>query len=95
IELPGDLKEILTKLENFTSNISSLTPEEKLNTVVENASGVARNNVPSADKAIASPTKGEKNTNPSTMDAKPNLHDELVDILGIDVVTQYYNKKLL
>ncbi|GJW97509.1 hypothetical protein Tco_0179317 [Tanacetum coccineum] len=26
---------------------------------------------------------------------EPNMHKELVDLLGIDVVTQYYNKKLL
>ncbi|GKB51405.1 hypothetical protein Tco_0902158, partial [Tanacetum coccineum] len=43
----------------------------------------------------ALPFEGEKNTNPATMDAKLNLHDELVDILGIDVMTQYYDKKLL
>nr|GEU83079.1 hypothetical protein [Tanacetum cinerariifolium] len=35
-------------------------------------------------------------TNPASKDAKPtNLHNELVDLLGIDIVTQYYNKKLL
>ncbi|GKG55969.1 hypothetical protein Tco_0574863, partial [Tanacetum coccineum] len=34
---------------------------------------------------------GEKNTK----DAKTNLKDELVDLLGTNVVTQYYNKKLL
>ncbi|GJT86683.1 retrovirus-related pol polyprotein from transposon TNT 1-94 [Tanacetum coccineum] len=134
IWLLGDLKEIPTKLENFTSIISSLTSEvaevkniqwelpiefldlpsqvslvqEKLKTldslpsllnkvtdvlsrfatVVENASGDARNNVPSAGKATALPTEGEKNTNPATTNAEPNLHDELVELLGIDVVTQ-------
>ncbi|GKD80801.1 hypothetical protein Tco_1347640, partial [Tanacetum coccineum] len=46
---------------------------------------VTHNNVPSAGKATASPTEGEKNTNPATTDAKPNLHDELVDLPGIDV----------
>ncbi|GJU54185.1 hypothetical protein Tco_1227899, partial [Tanacetum coccineum] len=49
----------------------------------------------SIKQATASPTEGEKNTNPATKDVDPNLHDELVDLLGIDVVTQYYNKKLL
>nr|GEW60577.1 hypothetical protein [Tanacetum cinerariifolium] len=113
IELHGDLKEIPTKLENFTSTIFSLTSQEKLktldsllsllnkvadtlnrfSTVVENASGATCNNVPSAGKATASPTRG-KNTNPDTTDDEPNLHDELVDLLGIYVVTQYYNKKL-
>ncbi|GKD97117.1 hypothetical protein Tco_1381014 [Tanacetum coccineum] len=51
--------------------------------------------VPLAGQATASPAEGEKNTNPAQTDAEPNLHDELVDLLGIDVVTQYYNKKLL
>ncbi|GJX46684.1 hypothetical protein Tco_0271874 [Tanacetum coccineum] len=37
-------------------------------------------------QATASPAEGEKNTNP--MDAEPNLHDEIVDLLGIDVMTQ-------
>nr|GFA45064.1 hypothetical protein [Tanacetum cinerariifolium] len=47
--------------------------------------------VPSAGKATASPAKGEKNTK----DADTNLKNELVDLLGIDVVTQYYKKKVL
>nr|GEY41951.1 hypothetical protein [Tanacetum cinerariifolium] len=38
-----------------------------------------------------SPTEGEKNTK----DAGINLKDELIDLLGKDVVTQYYTKKLL
>ncbi|GKE97081.1 hypothetical protein Tco_1581936, partial [Tanacetum coccineum] len=44
--------------------------------------------VPSADKATALPAEGEK-------DADTNLKNELVDLLGIYIVTQYYNKKLL
>ncbi|GJZ22601.1 hypothetical protein Tco_0559640 [Tanacetum coccineum] len=142
IELPGDLKEIPTKLETFTSTISNLTSQvakqkniqwdllvefldlpsqvssiqgklktldsflsllnkvtdtfNRFATVVETASGDARNNVPSAGQATASPVEGEKNTNPATRDAEPtNLHDELVDLLGIDIVTHYYKKKLL
>ncbi|GKE51093.1 hypothetical protein Tco_1486249, partial [Tanacetum coccineum] len=63
--------------------------------VVENASWATTKEVPSAGQANASPAEGEKNTNPTTKDAEPNLHDELVDLLGIDFVTQYYNKKLL
>nr|GEW97225.1 retrovirus-related Pol polyprotein from transposon TNT 1-94 [Tanacetum cinerariifolium] len=39
----------------------------------------------------ASPAKGEKNTK----DAETNLKDEIIDLLGTNVVTQYYNKKLL
>ncbi|GJR28007.1 hypothetical protein Tco_1104239 [Tanacetum coccineum] len=138
IKLPGDLKEIPTKLQTFTSTISSLSSQvvelkniqwelpaefqalpsqvssvqEKLKTLdslpsllnkvtdtlnrfataVENASGAARNNVPSAGQATVSPAKGEKNT---TKDAETNLQNELVDLLGIDMVEQYHNKKLL
>ncbi|GKB71062.1 hypothetical protein Tco_0932474 [Tanacetum coccineum] len=94
IELHGDLKEIPTKLETFTSTISSLLSQEKVKsldslpnllnkvtdtlnkfaTMVENAS---------AGQASASPAEGEKNT---TKDAKINLQNKLVDLLGIDMV---------
>nr|GFA66311.1 hypothetical protein [Tanacetum cinerariifolium] len=60
-------------------------------TLVENVSGATTMDVPSAGKATASPAKGEKNTK----DADTNLKNELVDLLGIDVVTQYYKKKVL
>ncbi|GKC08474.1 hypothetical protein Tco_1000084 [Tanacetum coccineum] len=63
--------------------------------VVENASRATTKYVPSASQATASPAEEEKNTNPAITDAEPNLHDELVNLLGIDVATQYYNKKLL
>ncbi|GJS45494.1 hypothetical protein Tco_0595615 [Tanacetum coccineum] len=107
IELPGDLKEILTKLETFTSTISNLISQvveldniqwelpTKFATMVENVSGATTKDVSSAGQATASPAEGEKNTNPAIKDVEPNLHNELVDLLGIDVVTQYYNKKLL
>ncbi|GKA25527.1 hypothetical protein Tco_0711636 [Tanacetum coccineum] len=101
IELPGDLKEIPTKLETFTSTISI---QEKLKTLdslpsilhkvtdtlnrfatmVDNALEARSMNVPSAGKATASPAEGEKNTK----DAGTNLKDELVDLLGKNVVTQ-------
>nr|GEU87302.1 polygalacturonase QRT3-like [Tanacetum cinerariifolium] len=108
IELPMDLKEIPTKLD-FTSTIFSLTSQIKtlnslpslLNKVtktlnrfanlLENASEATTKDVPSACQETASPAKGEKNTK----DAETNLKDELVDLLGIHVVRQYYNKKLL
>ncbi|GJV46201.1 hypothetical protein Tco_1430737 [Tanacetum coccineum] len=138
IELPGDLKEIPTKLETFTSTISSLLsqvaelknihwelPAEFLNlpsqvssvqeklktldslsslfhkvtdtlnrfaTMVENASGATSMNVPSVGKATASPAEGEKNTKDA---AETNLQKQLIDLLGIKVVEQYHNKKLL
>nr|GFC32091.1 hypothetical protein [Tanacetum cinerariifolium] len=134
IELPVDLKKILTKLETFTSTISSLTSQvaelkniqwelstefldflskislvqtklktldslpgllnkvaetlKRFATVVENASGATTKDVPLAGQATTSPAEREKNTNSATNDAEPNLHDELVDLLGIDVVTQ-------
>ncbi|GKE80455.1 hypothetical protein Tco_1550455 [Tanacetum coccineum] len=129
IELLGDLIEILTKLESFTSTISSLSfqvaelkniqwkpPIEFLNlpsqvssvqekiktldslpnllhkvsdtlnrfsTVMENASGAASMDVPSAGQASLSHAEGEKNTK----DASINLKNELIDLLGKDVVT--------
>ncbi|GKD55716.1 hypothetical protein Tco_1289103 [Tanacetum coccineum] len=108
IELPGDLKEIPTKLETFTSSISiqkqlktldslpSLLNKvtETLNrfaTVVENASEATTKDIPSASQATNLPTEGDKNTK----DAETNLKDELVDLLSTNVMTQYYNKKLL
>nr|GEX01164.1 hypothetical protein [Tanacetum cinerariifolium] len=55
-----------------------------------------RKGVPSAGPTTASPADKEKNINPTAKDAETtNLHDELVDLLGIDIVTRYYNKKLL
>nr|GEV63221.1 hypothetical protein [Tanacetum cinerariifolium] len=108
IELLRDLKVIPSKVETFTFTISNLSSQEKLKTLdslpgllktvtntlnrfatmVESASGATTTSVPSADKATASPAEGEK-------DADTNLKNKLVDLLGIDIVTQYYNKKLL
>ncbi|GKF63700.1 hypothetical protein Tco_0187148, partial [Tanacetum coccineum] len=108
IKLPGDLKEIPSKLETFTSTISGLSSQEKLKTLdslpgllnkvtntltgfatlVENASGDTTTGVPLADKATASPAEGE-------MDVDTNLKNKLVGLLGINIITQYYNKKLL
>nr|GEU36746.1 retrovirus-related Pol polyprotein from transposon TNT 1-94 [Tanacetum cinerariifolium] len=51
------------------------------------ASGATTMGVPSADKATASPAEVEKDTD-------TNLKNKLVDLLGIDIVIQYYNKKL-
>nr|GEV13251.1 retrovirus-related Pol polyprotein from transposon TNT 1-94 [Tanacetum cinerariifolium] len=60
-------------------------------TMVENASKATTKDVPSAGQATTSPTEGEKNTK----DAETNMKDELVGLLGTNVVTRYYNKKLL
>ncbi|GJZ95020.1 retrovirus-related pol polyprotein from transposon TNT 1-94 [Tanacetum coccineum] len=77
--LPSLLNKVIETLNRFA-------------TVVENASGATTKDVPSAGQASASPAEGEKNT---TKAAKTNLQNELVDLLGIDVVEQYHNKKLL
>ncbi|GKB77288.1 hypothetical protein Tco_0944183, partial [Tanacetum coccineum] len=60
--------------------------------VVENASGAMTKDVPLLVQATTSPVEEEKNT---TKDAETNLENELVDLLGIDVVKQCHNKKLL
>ncbi|GJZ52349.1 hypothetical protein Tco_0606864 [Tanacetum coccineum] len=59
--------------------------------MVDNSSGARRMNVPLAGKVTALPAEGEKNTK----DADTNLKDELVDLLGKNIMTQYYTKKLL
>ncbi|GJT12605.1 hypothetical protein Tco_0859647 [Tanacetum coccineum] len=106
IELPRDLKEIPTKPETFTlvssvqkklqtlDSIPSLLNKvtqtlDKFTTVVENASTTTKD-VNLVGQATASPAEEEKNTK----DADTNLKDELVDLLGKNVVTQYYKKLL-
>nr|GEX53590.1 hypothetical protein [Tanacetum cinerariifolium] len=74
---------------------SSFDGQKPKPSFTSHASGAITKGIPLVGQATASPAEGEKNTNPVIMDAKPNLHDELVDILGIDIMTQYYNKKLL
>ncbi|GJV67555.1 hypothetical protein Tco_1483064 [Tanacetum coccineum] len=59
--------------------------------MVDNASGATSMNVPLAGQATTSLSEGEKNTK----DDGTNLKDELISLLGKDVVTQYYTKKLL
>ncbi|GKF25176.1 hypothetical protein Tco_0081070 [Tanacetum coccineum] len=140
IELPGDLKEILKKLETFTSTISSLTSQvaelktiqwelpteflvfpnqiysvqEKLKTLdalpsllnkvtvtlnrfaslIKQSSQKAKDkSFPSTGKSNVSPAEGEKNTYSATKEA--NLKNNLVDLMGIDVVEEYHKKKLL
>ncbi|GJU13588.1 hypothetical protein Tco_1135984 [Tanacetum coccineum] len=101
IELPGDLNDIPTKLETFTSIVSSLMSHiVELKTlkwelpadIMENASHTAKSKgVSLVGPTTASPAEEEKNTNPTIKDAETtNLHDELVDLLGIDIVTQIH-----
>nr|GEX05951.1 hypothetical protein [Tanacetum cinerariifolium] len=111
IELPKNLKETikletftstlsilssqekLKSLDSLPSLLNKVTDTlNRFVTVVENTSGAVRNNVPSVGQASASLAEGEKNT---TKDAEKNPQNELVDLLGIDMVKQYHNKKLL
>ncbi|GJX54655.1 hypothetical protein Tco_0283024 [Tanacetum coccineum] len=95
LNLPSQVslvQEKLKILDSFPSLLHKVTNTlTRFATMVENASGATSMNVPSAGKATASPTEGEKNTK----DADTNLKDELVDLLGKNIVTQYYTKKLL
>ncbi|GJU42955.1 hypothetical protein Tco_1200221 [Tanacetum coccineum] len=100
LDLPSQVSSVQEKLKTLDSLPSLLNKvTDTLNrfaTVVENESRATSINVPSAGQATALPAEGKKNTNLATRDVEPtNLHNELVDLLGIDIVTHYYNKKLL
>ncbi|GJX35974.1 hypothetical protein Tco_0247531 [Tanacetum coccineum] len=87
--LVSSVQEKLKTLDSLPGLLKKVTNTlNRFATLVENSSGATSTGVPSADKATASPAEGEK-------DAYTNLKNELVDLLGIDIVTQYYNKKLL
>ncbi|GJY44525.1 hypothetical protein Tco_0432738 [Tanacetum coccineum] len=95
LDLPTQISSVQEKLKTLDSLPSLLNKvTDTLNmfsTMVENASGATTKDVPSVGQAFALPIEGEKNTK----DDDTNLKNELVDLLGIDVVTQYYHKKLL
>ncbi|GJV91814.1 hypothetical protein Tco_1539627 [Tanacetum coccineum] len=110
IELSGDLKEIPTKLETFTSTISSLSSQvaELKNNQWELPSEFL--NFPSqvchhGGKCIRTtsmnvPSAGKATASPAegeknTKYTKTNLQKQLIDRLGIEVVEQYHSKKLL
>nr|GEU50374.1 hypothetical protein [Tanacetum cinerariifolium] len=80
IELPEDLKEIPTNW-NLSLPLSPALPP-RFTTMMENSSGATTKDVPLVVQETASSAEGEKNTNPATTDAEPNLHDEIVDLLG-------------
>nr|GFA69152.1 hypothetical protein [Tanacetum cinerariifolium] len=88
LDLPHLASSVQEKLNTLDSLLGLLkTVSNTLNrfaTLVENASGATTTGVPSADKAVASPAEGEK-------DADTNLKNELVDLLGIDIVTYRLN----
>ncbi|GJY44277.1 hypothetical protein Tco_0432490 [Tanacetum coccineum] len=94
-DIPTLVSSVQTKLktlDSLPSLLSKVTQTlDRFTTVVDNASRATTKDVPSAGQATASPAEGDKNTK----DAKTNLKDELVDLLGTNVVTRYYNKKLL
>ncbi|GJT55661.1 hypothetical protein Tco_0990715 [Tanacetum coccineum] len=88
LNLPSQVSSVQEKLkilDSLPSLLHKVTDTlNRFSTMVKNASGATSMNV-------ASPIEGEKNTK----DADTNLKDELVDLLGKNVVTQYYTKKLL
>ncbi|GJX73854.1 hypothetical protein Tco_0312449 [Tanacetum coccineum] len=103
IELPGAFNEIPQKLETFSSTVSSLATQtlEALSGLLAKVTDTLNRfanilhthseSVPSASKSTASHAEGEKNTNP----AKDAETSNLVDFMGIDVVEEYHQKKLL
>nr|GEV46424.1 hypothetical protein [Tanacetum cinerariifolium] len=77
------IQENLKSLDSLLGLLKMVTNTlNRFATLVENASGSTTMGVPSVDKAIASPAEGEK-------DDDTTLKNELVDLLGIDIVTQY------
>ncbi|GJV87258.1 retrovirus-related pol polyprotein from transposon TNT 1-94 [Tanacetum coccineum] len=100
-KLSRNIKELkkhkkLQTLDSLPSILNKVTETlNRFSTVVEHTSGATTKDVCSAGQATASPAEGEKNTNPTSKVVEPNMYDELVDLLGIDIVTQYYNNKLL
>nr|GEV76269.1 retrovirus-related Pol polyprotein from transposon TNT 1-94 [Tanacetum cinerariifolium] len=95
LDLPyliSSVQETLKNLDSILCLLNKVTNTlNRFATMVENASEATTVDIPSAGKVTASPAEGEKNTK----DADTNLKNELVDLLGIDVVRQYYNKKVL
>nr|GEV45620.1 hypothetical protein [Tanacetum cinerariifolium] len=92
LDLPHLVSLVQEKLKTLDSLLGLLkmvtNTLNRFATLVENASGATTMGVPSADKATASPAEGEK-------DVDTKLKNKLVDLLGIDIVTRYYNKNLL
>ncbi|GJY56481.1 hypothetical protein Tco_0455596 [Tanacetum coccineum] len=96
LALPSQILSVQAKLQTLDSLPSLLNKVADTLTRFASIMKNASKGVPSAGPVIASPVEGEKNTNPTTKDGDTtNLHNELIDLLGIDIVTRYYNKKLL
>ncbi|GKB11615.1 hypothetical protein Tco_0845538 [Tanacetum coccineum] len=80
----SSVQEKLKALYSLPSLLNKVTKTlNKFATVVKTTSGATTADVPSAGQATASPAEGEKNTK----DAETNLNNELVDLLGTNVVT--------
>ncbi|GJS56090.1 hypothetical protein Tco_0629452 [Tanacetum coccineum] len=98
-ELPKEILDLTGQISSVQSYIQTLEAlSGLLNKVTDTLNDFAsilnahNKGVPSAGKSTASPTEGEKNTNPVTEDAEL---ENLVDLIGIDVVEEYHKKKLL
>nr|GEY70894.1 hypothetical protein [Tanacetum cinerariifolium] len=90
--LVSSVQKQLKTLDSLLSLLNKVTETlKRFATMVENSSQATTKDVPSASQVTASPAEGEKNTK----DVETNLKDELVDLLGKNVMTRYYNKKLL
>nr|GEV25407.1 hypothetical protein [Tanacetum cinerariifolium] len=87
LDLPSHVSSVQEKLKDLDSLLSLLDKVTKtlnmFSTMMETASGATTADVPSVGQTTASPAEGEKNTK----DAETNLKDELVDLLGTNVVT--------
>nr|GEU68597.1 hypothetical protein [Tanacetum cinerariifolium] len=94
--LPSQISSFQAKLQTLDSLLILLNKVvdtlTRFASIIKNAS----KGVPSAGPGTAILAEGEKNTNLATKDADTtNLHNELIDLLGIDIMTRYYNKKLV
>ncbi|GKA40116.1 hypothetical protein Tco_0732709, partial [Tanacetum coccineum] len=99
--LPSQISSVQQKLQTLDALPRLLNKvTDTLNrfaTLLANVSHKATSqSVPLAGQTTASPAEGEKNTSSATTDANTtNLQNELIDLLGIDVVEKYHKKKLL
>ncbi|GKD77564.1 hypothetical protein Tco_1340185 [Tanacetum coccineum] len=97
-ELSGEIKELKQHVKDMEieqprglKRDSNKTGDFHFHYLQSYIPGATTKDVPSTSQATVSPAEGEKNTK----DAETNLQNELVDLLGIDVLEQYHNKKLL
>ncbi|GJU77009.1 hypothetical protein Tco_1274079 [Tanacetum coccineum] len=103
IDLHGDINDIPTKLETFTSTVSSLMFQvaemKTLKWVLLYQAKFCLQALwrmhPTLLQARVFLQQAQQLLHLLRGRRTPILHNELVDLLGIDIVTQYYNKKLL